>query len=444
MERHRQLPRKFSCSPTHRPWLWTALACLVLGWLSTVYLELGKQAVAMPDSTDFYKFLVSAQRMKSGESPYWMLPPQALPGDPCHPGTPTGSIPAHGTVPDSLLLTGIDPCLGPNLNPPIFIALTRPLSALPFAQAWWAWMSLSLIGAVLGMTLLMREIASTPRSPWLAPLLGSTALLCYHPTLANASLGQVGTLLLPPLLLAWRALRRENIIQAGLWIGLLAALKPFLALLWLGLLLIKQWRAFAVAGVVILTLSALGWFLFGSEVHRHYTLVASDVTWNGANWNASWLGLTERFFSGQADSVLPQGSLQARGSAGLLSLLTLCIAAWALFTAPSDPKQQANALVSWTVPASLLVSPLGWVYYFPLMSLPWLLLWQRARSLDTSGAHWRMLCVIPLLLSSVTLALGNSPRPESPTVWWGMDSVYCFALVAFLVIHHLLREKHAR
>lgn len=443
MERHRQLIHMFSWSPARRPWLWTALACLVLGWLSTVYLEVGKQAVALPDSTDFYKFLISAQRVKSGESPYWMLPPRARPGDACHPSTESGTIPAQGVVPDSLLLPGEDPCLGPNLNPPIFIAVIQPFSALTFAQAWWTWMSFSLIGVVLGMSLLMHETASTARSPWLAPLLGSTALLCYYPTLANASLGQVGTLLLPPLVLAWRALKRGNAVQAGLWIGLLAAFKPFLALLWLGLLVIQQWRAFVIGGVVIVTFSALGWALFGSEVHRHYALIASDVTWNGSNWNASWAGLTERIFSGQADSVLPQGSLPARGLAATLSLVTLCIAARGLRRTPEASMDQANALMMWGVPAALLVSPLGWVYYFPLMALPWLLLWQKAQTFRKTAPHWPMLTLIPVVLSSTMLALSNSPRPETPTVWWGVDSVYCHALVAFLLIAQVMQEKNA-
>lgn len=414
---------------------------MALVGLMTIHHGIGKQAVALPDSTDFYKFLISAERVNNGESPYWMPPPRQKVGDPCHPSTPPTNIQFKGTVPDALLLTGDDPCLGPNLNPPIFVALVRPFRALTFAQAWWTWMALSLLGAAVGMGLLMREIASTTQPRWIPPLLGTIALLAYYPTLANVSLGQVGTLLLPPLVLAWRTLRHQAPLQAGLWIGILVAFKPFLAILWLGLLLIKQWRAFAIGGAVILVLSALGWMLFGTQVHQHYALIASDVTWNGANWNASWAGLTERFFSGQTDSVLPQGSLQARTSAALLSVLTLGFAARGVRQASGTSRDQVNAWVTWAVPASLLISPLGWIYYFPLMALPWMLLWQRAKALQATASQWPLLTLIPVVLSSITLALGNSPRPQTPTVWWGVDSIYCYALVAFLLITQAIQHK---
>lgn len=406
---------------------------VLLAWLSQFYFAAGQRATTYPDSTDFYKFLLSAQRLKSGQSMYWLVPPRKHLGDPCHPSTPPEQARRQGNVPDGLLLDRDDPCLGPNLNLPIFMVLVQPLTALSFEQAWWIWTAASLACGVLGMALLVRTLVRDASLRPLATLAGSAALFLYYPTLANASLGQVGTLLLPVLVLAWRALRCNDAMWAGLWLGLAVSFKPFLAILWLGLLPQKQLRPFAATGLTIAVLGMMSWALFGIDMHRHYLLLVSDVTWNGTNWNAAWAGVTERFFSGQASSVLPQGSLQARAWAAGLSLLTLALVAWRLRKTDHSTLQDADALMALGLPAALLISPLGWAYYFPMLALPFVTLWQRTAALPATRS-WRMGLLLPLVLSMATIVIRPSPRPETPTVWWGIDSIYCYALIVLLTL----------
>lgn len=430
---HCRLTHALPLSTKQRRWLLALVSMALLAWLSHFYLAAGQRAIAHPDSTDFYKFLLSAQRLKSGQSMYWLVPPRQRLGDPCHPGTPTEQARGQGNVPDGLLLDRDDPCLGPNLNPPIFMVLVRPLSALSFEQAWWTWTAASLACGVLGMALLVRTLVTDAGLRPLATLAGSAALFLYYPTLANASLGQVGTLLLPVLVLTWRAMRRNDAMWAGIWLGLIVSFKPFIAILWLGLLPQKQLRTFAVTGLTVVVLGLLSWTLFGTDMHRHYLMLASDVTWNGANWNAAWAGVTERFFSGQADSVLPQGSVQARAWAAGLSSLTLVLVAWRLHRTNHSTQQDADVLMALGLPTALLVSPLGWAYYFPMLALSWAILWQRTAALPETRS-WRMGLLLPLALSMATIVMRSSPRPETPTVWWGIDSIYCYALLGLLAL----------
>ena len=432
---HCRLTHTLPLSPKQHRWLLAVVSMALLAWLSPIYLAAGQRAIAHPDSTDFYKFFLSAQRLKNGQSMYWLVPPRQHLGDTCHPSTPTEQARRqdNGNIPAGLLLDLDDPCLGPNLNPPIFMLLVRPLAVMSFEQAWWTWAAASLACGVLGLALLMRTLVMDAGLRPLATLAGSTALFLYYPTLANASLGQVGTLLLPLLVLAWRAMRCNDALWAGLWLGLAVSFKPFLAILWLGLLPQQQLRTFAATGLTVVVLGLISWAVFGTDMHRHYLLLVSDVTWNGANWNAAWAGMTERFFSGQADSVLPQGSVQARVWAACLSMLTLAGVAWRVHKTDHSTQQDADVLMALGLPTALLVSPLGWAYYFPILVLPWAILWQRTATLS-AARPWRMGLLLPLALSMATIVMRSSPRPETPTVWWGIDSIYCYALLGLLVL----------
>ncbi|WP_375213299.1 glycosyltransferase family 87 protein [Aquabacterium sp.] len=415
-----------------RRWLLLFVSTAVLAWLGHIHFATAQRAAALPDSTDFYKFFLSAQRVNNGQSMYWLVPPRAHPGDPCHPSSTAADRQHLDTqVPSGLLLGGDDPCLGPNLNPPIFTALTLPLTHLPYEQAWWAWSAASIAAGILGVVLLVCALATDTRQRTVGCLAGCAALFLCYPTLANASLGQVGTLLLPPLVLAWRALRRRDELWGGVWLGLVAGFKPFLLILLPALWVQQRRRACMAAAATVAGMGLLGWALFGSDMHRHYLLVAADVTWSGTNWNASWAGVIERILSGQADSVLPQGSALARAWASGLSLLTVALVCWRLRQARHSPREDADALMALGLPASLLASPLGWSYYFPMLALPWILLWRHSAQMPTPRP-WRMGLLLPLTLSAPTIAIQASPRPETPSVWWGVDSIYFYALVCLL------------
>jgi len=421
--------------PSMRQWLLVILSISLLAWVSGSYVRAGEFAIVRPDSTDFYKFFLSANRVNNGQSMYWLVPPRRHIGDPCHPGTPLDQARKSDSIAKSLRIEAEDPCLGPNLNPPIFMVAVHALSSLPFDQAWWRWTVVSMFSGMLGIALLVSALIAKNSHRKLTVLMSCTALILYYPTLANFALGQVGMFVLLLLVLTWRKLRQTKPLWAGFWLGLVVCLKPFLVTLLICLAIQKQGRTCLSASITILSLGMLGWFLYGTDVHRHYWLLASDVTWNGANLNGAWAGVAERFFSGQASSVLPQGSWQARTAATALSLLTLLVMCWSIHRSmrTSTSVHSEDTTMALGLPTALLVSPLGWAYYFPVLALSWAILWRHTAYLPNTRA-WRIGLLIPIALSMAPIVNRPSPRPDNPTVWWGVDSIYCYALLSLLVI----------
>ena len=372
---------------------------------------------------------------------YWKVPPRQHVGEPCHPSTPRDALMRTDFAADALRLGGDYPCLGPNLNLPFFMALIQPLGKLPFTQAWITWTLLSILGGLLGVALVVKTIGGDhPFSSW---LLGSSFLFIYYPTLSNFALGQVTLLLLPILTLAWHDLRRGREYSAGLWLGLLIGLKPFFAILLPALLIQRRWIAILSASASGLVTLLIGYAFFGAEAYSHYAILAADVTWSGANWNGSWAGVIERIISGQQSSTLPQGSHIARSWTAVISIATLVlmlILLWLHREKHKSLKLQSDALIAAGIPTALLVSPLGWSYYFPLLMIPVVIAWGMTK-FQYFGRKWKLLLILPIALSMTPTTLRPSPRPESPSLWWGVDSIYFYSLALLLILCLTLKIK---
>lgn len=394
------------------------------------YYQTGINAISRPPSSDFHKFYLSAQRLRAGLSMYWLVPPRDRRGDACHPDTPDEERAATMPLAGRLTLGGELPCLGPNLNPPVFMALMQPLSQLPYAQAWWIWAAFSSICAVIGVWLMTNQPGRTLLDRLFLTLLGSTALFSFYPTLANFSLGQMGTALLPLLTLTWIELHRHRFGPAGTWLGLAIALKPFLGFMLLGLLALQQWKAIVIALLTILMLSAFGAMLYGISAYQDYALVANNVHWTATNWNGSWFGFIDRAFISQADLDWPTMRPLSKTLGTICAMATLATLLWRLRHMPRQGSSDGiDALFALGLPVTLLASPLGWMYYFPALALSVFIAWQHTnRHSARRTMRWALL--LPVTMSLVPITLQPSPSPLNPAQWWGIDAWYFYALIA--------------
>lgn len=365
---------------------------------------------------------------------YWLAPSRRHVGDPCYPSTSVDKFSAPLEIPESLRLSSNeDPCLGPNLNPPAFMIMIKPLSALSFKAAWCVWSAASILSAILSVTLLTHSTIPERKTQPFAILIGSTALLAYYPTLANFSLGQVGLFALLLTVLAWRAGNSGKIEKMGVLLGFCISLKPFFAPLLLFILLHKQYRALTTAVAIALAVTLGGALLYGLDAYRNYLLIASDITWSGANWNGSWSGIVERYVSGQTDSTLPPGSPIAQAWAIFLSLLTLSVTFLQLRGIEHSKQALSDSIFALGLPISLLISPLGWNYYFPILSVSCITLW-RMPPTERHTRAWRLALLLPVFITIAPITNHTSPRPETPSVWWSIDSIYCYALLFLLLL----------
>jgi hypothetical protein len=419
-------------------WL-VAITCL--GIIALHYLEAGQEATAHPPSSDFYKFYVSAERWQSGKSPYWIIPPRIKPGDACHPDAVREKGQPKGGAAELLVLGGPIPCLAPNLNPPIFMALMAPLAKLPYPTAWWSWGYLSVLCAWASVWLMTGTLGMTRPGRALACFVLTTALFGYYPHFIDFALGQVGSVLMLPLTLGWLALRNKRPQLAGVWWGLAASFKPFLLMLVLAMFVLRQWRASLAFALTAITLGLIGLLWMGWDAHDHYRMVAANVTWTTSNWNASIPGLIDRAFSGLDPLQHPEVSAIRRSIIGLLCSAVVFSAGWLLHRSRHLPApKQADLTVMLLMPTVILVSPLGWLYYLPWLMLSGIVAWHMHYDL-IQGRAWILALLAPLAATLLPIGMKAVPTPRNPTIWWGIDALYGYALLGtWLIVVFMARE----
>lgn len=395
---------------------------------------------------DYYKFYLAGQRHLNGASIYWRVPARARLGDPCHPKSSPSLAQQDRSIPAELRLQGEEVCLGANLGTPTFAWLMLPLATLDYAHSWLIWWlgsNFLMIGATAFM---LSKLYPARHGRCLRVLQGSCAMLAFFPFIANASLGQVGAIILLALVVAFWYFKAKRNWLACIALGFAISIKPFLALFVPALWVIGEHRNAARSLAFSLLFFLAGGLTVGWHTYAEYAHQIQDITWAGTNWNASWLGLIERILSGGADSWLPQGSHQAKLLSLLLSALT-CISALCFLRrlARINAKAALENAVTLVTPACLLASPLGWVYYFPILIPCWLQLWKQSAS-HPQRRHARGLLVLILALCAIPTYIHPSPRPEFPTVWWGTDSIYFYGLLGTYVLSIYLgwaQEKRA-
>ena len=335
-------------------------------------------ALSDPKSTDFYKFHLSAADARTGLSPYWPAPYQTIRHAHCQPALESG-VPIFAAPLDPTLRIGERQCLHPNLNPPFFVAITLPLAKLEFPTALSIWIGM-LLGVGIGtFVLAIRAIAPKQiswRSSWPLLVLLCLVFLLAHPVFANFQLGQIGTVVALGLVWCWGQMRRGRAISAGLGLGVLMGLKPFLGLFFIGLLLIRQWRAALACTAAGLCTVAIGILIFGPAVSLDYLKALQEVRWHTNNWNASLMNPIFQIFG--PTRGLPMFDLPSLGRLLGYGAAFSAIGLWAFFIVHFARRRsdldKTDALFMTAPAVALLASPLGWMYYLPALLIPLLVI----------------------------------------------------------------------
>ncbi len=407
MNTPRSFPRESTPAPSGKTlgagviqWLKLIVPALGIGVVLAGYGLVGREMLGHPEKTDFYSFYLSAVRLRYGESLYWTAPESRPPGSSCSKDAPDPPI-VHG--PAGLELARFLPCKHPNLNPPLFLALGLPLTFLDAGPAWLVWSLVSLACGVLALWRLWEAKRLPVQAPF-AAVLFMAGFFAYFPTLASYLGGQVTLLLLLPLVNAWLALRSGRNWAGGGWLGLAAGLKPFFTLFIVGLAIFR--KGHAVAGF-LLTLAGVAWaggLVAGWYSYVDYYQALKAVSWQANITNASLSGLMAVTASHWPDSwpgdtLLAAAVLTQWGSLAVLSLLV-----WRLRQVRQRGwARQADTLFVLTLPAMLMLSPLGWLYYFPLLLVMALVIWEYRRS----SRRWiyRSLLALALAVSSIPVTV---------------------------------------
>lgn len=309
------------------------LLCVYLAHLAAIHRGYSE--------TDYNKFYASAQFALEGGSIY-------------HPATAARFVP-NGPAEEGEIL-------GPNLNPPFQTLLFLPLARLALPDFFLAWSLLSLALGVAGALLLARTAVPPGPERRAAEAGALLLLLCSYPTWLGVELGQLSLLLLALLAAAWAAQRAGREGLAGTILGVALSIKLFAGLFLLMLLVQRRWRALLCALAGLLACNALAAAVLGASDYARYVEVLGAVTWLDRSWNASVTGFLERIIGATAEAPLVRAPGLCRAAVAAASLGLLASWIWLAWRRPDR-----DLLFAATVPLMLLLSPLGWAYYFPVL-----------------------------------------------------------------------------
>lgn len=400
-------------------WLLVCIGTAALVW---VYFSEIRAQTDPPIQSDFYKFYLSSGNLLQDQAIYWPAPDRASPTSHCNPDL---KIKFNQDVLDAMP-EAIKLCLHPNLNPPFFIGLTTPFALLDYPQAFWIWSLASIISGIWALTLILKSDASPTTNATTKMLIG-LAFFAYYPTFANSSYGQLTLFLLLDVTLAWLALRNGKNRAAGCWLGVAAGIKPFFGLFLIALFISRNWRG--VSGFIAACAFSFlaGGLIAGFSAYTAYLAILNEVNWLTTSWNGSYAGFFARLF-GSGNKAWMDMPMLARGLPALCSLASLGVLGGVVFklSKSTDRKLYADALFAVTIPAMLLISPLGWNYYFPLLLVSFVVIWNLTVDLS-NGRICRLLLLavtIPTIPPKLMLRSVHSPK-----VWFWDGGVYFYLLL---------------
>lgn len=243
----------------------------------------------------------------------------------------------------------------PNLNHPALTLFLVPFTWLSQSSAYWLWLGISTGMYLLAVALALREIgwAGKRRQCVIAVALSLTL-----PGLIGAvKLGQMTAPLMLAVVGVWMLLRRAQYRRAGFLLGILGVLKPFLLLPLILLLVRRQWQGLAAAVIGGAGLSLVVLPVVGMDTYIDWLVTLQSITWYREPWNISFIGVLHRAVQPAPPSL---ASLCITGIVATIGLLLV----WPPVEAkPSRIERDLSILLI----LSVLGSPLGWLYYLPLL-----------------------------------------------------------------------------
>ena len=421
-------------NPTSHSLMSWLLAGIVLTALTWIYLDQGQGAVRAPKSTDFYKFYLSGTRLQAEQSMYWLPTSGLTQQAPCD---TTASEQQQATI-ERLTLSEPDTGLHPNLNPPIFAIIALPISLLSYEVAWWTWSCASIFCAIFSLKIIFNMLnpglsLTKPAFTW-----SCLGLLSYYPFFANFIFGQVGTFLLLLLALSWRAMRRGNLVSAGVWLGLATSFKPFFGLFLIAFIAGRIPRA--AVGLLLTTAActASSWLTLGSDIFHEYWLITQEITWTASNWNASLTGFFTRLFGGSENTPWIYSRHLGLGCIFFSTIFFVALTWRSIRTLPwhDRPHHHLSDTIFLIVPPTmLLLSPLGWLYYFPLLTIGALILWQRlTASYSNTYLKWPFICAVGI--SYIPRPFATSDGMNAPIDWWIHGPLNFYILLTMCLLSH--------
>jgi hypothetical protein len=254
---------------------------------------------------------------------------------------------------------------------------------------------LGLIGARIAFQYAFSPIFLKKNKPYLYLI-----YLSAYATLINTAIAQLGTLLLFFMMVGYHFAMTERDHAAGIMWGIIVAIKLFPALLFFHALAHKRYKICQTLLLTFVMLSLIPLFSYGTSIYSQYAALMPKVLWYGDSWNGSLYGLIFRLLmhlDHQPDLLI---SIQ------VLYVLLCCVSIIVYLKTIRARDNRASFCI--TLVMMLLLSPFGWVYYFPLLTFPLAMTFLSAIDEKNPSS-------LPLLTWCLCLFLINFPMNYIPT-----------------------------
>jgi hypothetical protein len=116
--------------------------------------------------------------------------------------------------------------------------------------------------------------------------------------------------------------------------------------------------------IFTLLLAMIPMCIYGDSIYQGYWKILTHIKWYGINWNASWLGLCSRIFGEPSHLFHTVIDRPLLGQIIYDSIFLFYVACVYYF---SKKNTDSSLTFAFTLSTMLLISPLGWSYYFPML-----------------------------------------------------------------------------
>jgi hypothetical protein len=390
------------------------IQALIFILIITVYLSAINPISRTPQRTDFFKFYSSAKLFWSGEDIYKLIP---------IPNSFSGLI-GSATNSNNIIT------LHPNLNSPFHTLCISPFGLLEFPTAFIIWSVFSLCCGLAAIALFYKKVINNDIN--LVFLMNVfIIILVYYPTWINFSLGQFSFVLLLLLAIAWETSKKGNDVSAGIILGLATALKLFFGIFIILFIVYRRWRLISCLIGTFMICNILSIVIFTLPTFEKFFSLLQNMPWYAGSWNASFMGFFTRIFGGSMNIPLFNLPWLART---LSLVLSLGLMGWMIWLAQPYSHRLASdrfdLVFSLALVEMLLISPYGWLYYFPMLIFPMIVAW-RASEKYHLGNIYKIIIVFSWALTTIPTSLiwAEDVRMNQPVIWFTSAGVYFYSLL---------------
>lgn len=255
--------------------------------------------------------------------------------------------------------------------------------------------------------------------------------LMYMPSFWNIPYGQVAFLLNALTIAAYLSLENKRDITAGCLLAFALNIKIFFGLFFIYLLAQKRYRALLSFTLFTLLFATLPVMIYGlPTTYGAYWTALTKVFWCGVNWNASFYGFLCRTLGDPSHHF--QTALFFPVFTKWSYYLIFCFYTCLVYFFSQKKRNQSALAFAFTLSAMLLLSPLGWNYYFPLL-ITALLINLKALAACLHQKLLIILLALALFISSFPFSLHQNPDVSLSALLLQGNSLF-FALLMFNLV----------